>query len=166
LTNPTGANANKTWGGTASIIVTGAGGGGGGGAVGAVVPSSVTLATTLTTQFGPDHYVPPLSALSAYTYAPIPVAVAYDQYLPARGYRQRIAQYFFPRSHVDQFGSRKEDSGARTSTLGRAVFTRGKFKPGKTISFTHEVPVVPVQEQHQTFTPTPNPKLVLKRSLG
>jgi hypothetical protein len=66
---------------------------------------------------------------------------------------------------VDQFGSRKEDAQARTSTLGRAVFTRGKFKPGKTISFTHSVRVVPTQDQHQTFIPTPNLALVRKRSL-
>jgi hypothetical protein len=44
------------------------------------------------------------------------------------------------------------------------VFTRGKFKAGKTISFTHELPVIPVQEQHQTFIPTPNPKLIARRS--
>src|SRR5262249_7887550 len=53
LTNPTGLNANKTWGGTASIIVTGGGGGGGGGgAVGVAVPTSVLLSTKLQTQFG------------------------------------------------------------------------------------------------------------------
>jgi hypothetical protein len=168
LTRPTGANANKTWGGTASIIVTGV--------APPFVPSTPTavavtavptISTTFVPHFGPDTYVPTVAALSAYnSYKPIPLGVAYNQYLPPVGFRGRIKQFFFPTSHVDQFGSRKEDSGARTSTLGRAVFTRGKFKPGKTISFTHEVPVIPVQEQHQTFIPTPNPKLVAKRSLA
>jgi hypothetical protein len=166
LTRATGANANKTWGGTASILVTGAAPPFVPGTTPGVVSSVVPLATTLQLQFGPDVYVPPVSALSAYNYKTIPLGVAVNQYLPATGFRARISQYFFPRSHIDQFGSRKELSGARTSTLGRAVFTRGKFKPGKTISFTHEVRVIPVQEQHQTFIPTPNLTLVRKRSLA
>jgi hypothetical protein len=166
LTRPTGANANKTWGGTASILVTGVAPPFVPGTTTGIVSSAVPLVTTtFLAHFGPDQYVPPVAALSAYnTYKPIPLGVAYNQYLPPVGFRGRIKQYFFPTSHVDQFGSRKELSGARTSTLGRAVFTRGKFKPGKTISFTHELPVIPVQEQHQTFIPTPNPKLVHKRS--
>jgi hypothetical protein len=121
--------------------------------------------TVLKPQFGPDHFVPPVSALSAYTYKAIPLNVAYHQYLPAQGFRQRIKQYFFPQKFHNQFGSRFENTGGRTSTLGRNVFTRGKFKPGKTISFTHPVPVIPIQLQHQTFTPTPDIKLVRKRSL-
>jgi hypothetical protein len=164
-TRATGVNANKTWGGTASIIVTGAGGGGGGGAVTGTIPVAAVAAARFSPQFGPDRFVPPVSALSAYNYKAIPIGVAYNQYLPPESFRQRIKQYFFPQKIEHQFGSRKEDSGARTMTLGRAVFTRGKFKPGKTISFTHETPVIPTQRQHETYIPTPNPKLVLKRSL-
>jgi hypothetical protein len=59
----------------------------------------------------------------------------------------------------------KEDSSYLTSTLGRGVFTRGKFKAGHTIEFTHPKRVVPVQNQHQTFIPTPNLALVRKRNL-
>jgi hypothetical protein len=165
LTNPTGANANKTWGGTASILVTGVAPPFVPGTSTAVVSAAVAIPTSFSPQFGPDHFVPPVAALSAYSYKAIPLNVAYNQYLPPNGFRQRIQQYFFPKKIEHQFGSRKEFSGDRTSTLGRAVFTRGKFKPGKTISFTHEVPVIPVQEQHQTFIPTPNPKLVRARNL-
>jgi hypothetical protein len=128
--------------------------------LGAAVPLTV-----ITPQFGPDKYVPTIAALSAFnSYKPIPLKVALNQYLPPQGFRQRITQYFFPKKYVDQFGSRKSDSWARTSTLAQDVFSRGRFKAGKTISFTHPVPVVPIQLQHQTFIPTPNINLVRKRS--
>jgi hypothetical protein len=126
------------------------------------VPATNTL---LPPQFGPDRYVPPVSALSQYgSYQPIPLGVAYNQYLPAKGFRARIKQFFSPTKHEHQFGSKYEDNGRGVSTLGRAVFTRGKFKPGKTITFTHPDHVIPTTRQHETYIPTPNLKLIKKRA--
>jgi hypothetical protein len=147
VTLATGLNANKSWGGTASIVVTGAPG-----PPITVIPSSITpvavvLPTQVAPQFGPDVYVPTIAALSAYNYAPIPLGVALNQYLPATPFRNRIEQYFFPKKYLHQFGSRHEYSAGRTSTLGRAVFTRHGTKA---VTFTHNVRVVPTQDQTQT----------------
>ena len=43
------------------------------------------LETTFNSPFGPTQYVPTISQLSAYNYAPIPLSVAMQQYLPAPG---------------------------------------------------------------------------------
>jgi hypothetical protein len=166
LTRPTGANANKTWGGSANILVINAGPIVPITPIGAPVSTGITLPTHLVLQFGPDVRVPSIAALSAYNYKAIPLGVALDQYLPPRAFRARIEQYFFPKKFLHQFGSRKQDSGDRTSTLGRAVFTRGKFKAGKTISFTHPAKVVPIQNQHTTYAPNVSPALARAESLG
>jgi hypothetical protein len=42
-----------------------------------------------------------------------------------------------------------------TLTLDRRVFTRGKFKTGKTVAFTHQVPVIPTYRQSERYVPTP-----------
>ncbi len=165
-------NAGKTWGGSASITVIGSSSGGGGTGTstgtGLLAPVGIPLQTTYQPPFGPDTAVPTIAALSAYSsYKPIPLQVALNQYLPLQGFRQRTLQYFYPKKYEHQFGSRKKYSAARTSTLGQAVFTRGNtFKPGKVVTFTHKVKVVPVQEQTQRFVPTPRLSTIRRQSVG
>ncbi len=96
-----------------------------------------------------------LAALSRFNYKAIPLRVAVAQFRPAPGFKQRIDQFFFPKKHEHQFGSKYQNTGHGVSTLGRGVFTRGKFKPDKTVKFTHEVPVVPVNRQTEVYVPTP-----------
>jgi hypothetical protein len=120
--------------------------------------------------------VPPVNVLSQYGgYKPIPLGVAYNQFLPPQPFRERIKQYFFPKSQEkltgfnstqNLFGDKftSESRAHSTFTLKSGVFTRGKFKAGKTISFTHPSLVIPTTRQHETYTPTPNLKLVAKRA--
>ena len=155
----TSANAGKTFTGSQTVVVSGA-------TTGVVTPPGQIVATnplpvgTITPssfvpQFGPDRYTPTLAALSRFNYKAIPLRVAVAQYQPAPGFKSRFDQYFFPKKFVHQFGSKYQYSGHGVSTLGRGVFTRGKFKPGKTIKFTHKVPVVPVNRQTEVYVPTP-----------
>ena len=51
----------------------------------------IPSAALLPAKFGPDRYVPPVAALSKYDYKAIPIGVAYNQYLPPLGFRQRQA---------------------------------------------------------------------------
>jgi len=145
----TSANAGKTFTGSQTVVVSGATGG-------VVTPPGQIVATnplpvgTIT----PSRFVP-LVALSRFNYKAIPLRVAVAQFQPASGFKQRIDQYFFPKKHEHQFGSKYQNAGHGISTLGRGVFTRGKFKPGKTIKFTHKVPVVPVNRQTEVYVPTP-----------
>jgi hypothetical protein len=147
-------NANKTWGGSASIGVNGVPNTGGGGSVGSSVPIGTVTSTTFQTQYGPDTYVPPISALSQYNYQAIPLSVAYKQFKPTRAFQARIEQYFHPKKFLHQFGSRNESSGHGVSTLGRSVFTRNPIKTGKTVTFTHPEKVIPTTRQTETIGTT------------
>jgi hypothetical protein len=156
----TGPNANMRWAGTIAITVAGGGTGGGGGAstgFGAVPPGTI-VPSIFVPPLGPDRYVPPISALSALgSYKPIPYRVAIHQFLPGQGFAQRTQQFFHP-SHVEhQFGSRHDDRGGRTSTLGRDVFTRGKYKAGKVFTFTHSTHVIPSNLQTERLGGQPAP---------
>lgn len=141
----------------------GPGPGPGGGGLAAEFLPGVFIPTTLETEFGPDRLVPQVSTLSRLNYQAIPLHVALNQYLPAQGFRQRISQYFFPKKHVKQFGSKYDDRGNGVNTLGSDVFTRGRFKTGETVSFKHPTRVIPTNRQRETYTPTPDIDLVRRR---
>ena len=142
----TSANAGVTFTGSQTVVVSGATGGGGG----RIVATNPLPGSSIT----PSSSVP-LAALSRFNYKAIPLRVAVAQFQPAPGFKSRIDQYFFPKKFEHQFGSKYQDAGHGISTLGRGVFTRGKFKPAKTIKFTHKVPVVPVNRQTEVYVPTP-----------
>jgi hypothetical protein len=99
-------------------------------------------------------------------YAPIPLNVALNQYLPPNGFRQRFAAYRHPGAKTNpplggrsQHSSGEEWSGRGVWTLGSKVFTRGRFHLGKSYSWTHSdlhghTPgrVVPEQLVRQRYT--------------
>jgi hypothetical protein len=156
---PSSPNAGQTWVGVASISVTSSSGGGGGGnGIASGLPVGFIAQTDFIPPFGPDVYVPSLTTLSTLSsYKPIPEAVALAQFGPAPGFAARIQQFYHP--HLIRFGYTGGSgsrygighNGHRTTTLGWKVFTREKYHPGKTFTFTHRSPVVPVNLQTEKF---------------
>src|SRR5512135_2896584 len=153
-------NANKSWSGTAAIIVTGAPG-----PVptptpgpGLVLPIGTFVPTSFVPPFGPDHLVPPPSVLSRLDYKAIPLHVAQNQYLPTPGFGVRTFDYFHP-------GAKHPRNGAATgfafqkrrikTTLAPSIYTPSKFPTGKTVAFTHKVRVIPTSRQREVYRPTP-----------
>ena len=123
------------------------------------IGSGASSGAVLPGTFVPTNYIPPLgtsfvptvTALSALNYAPIPLKVALQQYLPPDGFVQRIYAYNHPGKRLPptleergQTQSLKTFGSSGVWTLGSKVFTRGRFHPGKTYQFTHNGAVVPV----------------------
>jgi hypothetical protein len=129
------------------------------------IPPGVFVSPTFNPPFGTSP-VPRISDLSAFNYAPIPLRVALEQYLPPNGFRQRLTAWQYPRMHVTPpLGGRTKTNSGQTYTsrgawtLGSKVFTRGRFHPGKSYSWTHSdlhgsTPgrVVPEQAVRQRYT--------------
>ncbi|ODT98249.1 MAG: hypothetical protein ABS79_06235, partial [Planctomycetes bacterium SCN 63-9] len=92
--------ANQTFTGTAAITVTGGGGGGGGGGVVAGTPIGFIAPGNFVSPFGANQYVPTVSSLSEFNYAPIPIKIALQQYHPQPGFAQRIYAYHHPNAKV------------------------------------------------------------------
>ncbi|MGA2699651.1 MAG: integrin alpha [Isosphaeraceae bacterium] len=133
-------------------------------------PSSPVTGAKLPGTFVPTDYIPPYmfvptdSALSALNYAPIPLSVALQQYLPPDGFIQRDYEYNHPGKKLPptleergQTQSRKKYGSSGVWTLGSKVFTRGRFHPGKTYQFTHKGRVVPAQLSREKYTSEGNP---------
>ncbi|MDG3003494.1 beta strand repeat-containing protein [Paludisphaera mucosa] len=154
LTNATASDPNQPWIGTTTVNTGGGnnGGGTGTGGVAAPVPPGLFVPSTFVSPFG-SSFVPTISALSQFNYAPIPVSVALSQYLPPAGFRQRIQAY-----HGMTVQGRKRTAGSDSTsglgpwTLGSSVFSRGRFHNGQTYKWTHSGNVVPVQNKVQKFT--------------
>src|SRR5262249_28903753 len=131
-----------------TITVTGAGGGGGG------VPSApanpfFSLNFPNLNNFIPplgERLVPTVQSLSRLTWKPLPFPVAYPQFRPSQPYAFRLHNFFDP---IDaEFNqSRHRDRGSRTATLGKRVFTRGRFHDGQPDRWEHPVPVIPTYLQ-------------------
>ena len=149
------ANSNVPWTGTASnVVVTGANGGGGGGGGGSnfaagsngVAGSTPGLASALP-PFG-GRLVPTKQQLSRLNYKAIPQKVAYQQFEPGVGWRARITG-----QGRTKIGLNSDNSlyGAKSPhrQLLHKVFTRGLYKKGETIKFTHKIAVIPTQYQSQ-----------------
>jgi hypothetical protein len=147
----------------------GGGGGGGGSTVGGFVTSSIPPGVFKPPTFIPPFgtsFVPKISDLSALNYAPLPLNVALNQYLPPNGFRQRLYLWEHPGSKVyPPLGGRTMNNSGRTYkplgvwTLGSRVFTRGRFHAGNSIAWTHSdlhghTPgrVVPEQLVRERFT--------------
>lgn len=150
----TAPNSNVGFLGTAQILVSGGvnpnppvvGAGGTGVLIGSIPK------TSFTPQFGADHYVPPTSALSKLNYKAIPRAVAYQQYMPGRGWALRL-QNFAHRRSLSRVPSGTQNSlaGPLPLTLDREVFTRSRYKGKRPIEFTHKNPVIPTNRQTERF---------------
>lgn len=97
-------------------------------------------------------FAPSVAEMSRFNYAPIPLRVALEQYLPPAGFRRRIMAHHGIKvpSRVPNM-SRHDLKGSGVQTLGRKVFTRGQFHPGKEKQWVHPGRVVPVQLQAQKF---------------
>jgi hypothetical protein len=154
---------------------TSTGGGGGttpgtGAVSGAILPGTFHP-TTFIAPFG-TNFVPTVSALSAYTgYAPIPLRVALQQYLPPNGFIQRIFAFEHPGQPLPptlqnrgQTHSFKTHGSQGVWTLGSKVFTRGRFHPGKTYEWNHQSlhnsylgRVVPASSLREKYTSEGNP---------
>ena len=105
--------------------------------------------------FGPDVFVPPPSTLSKNNYKPIPLAVAYQQYMPTRGFAVRMRNFSHPRALSRVEGNRDRSlawQGHLPETLDSHVFTRSKFHGNKKVEFRHvDHPVIPTNRQTERF---------------
>ncbi len=140
-----------------------------GAVAGAVLPGAF-VPTTFIPPFG-TSFVPTVTALSALNYAPIPLKVALQQYLPPDGFIQRIYAYNHPGKKLpptlqqrSQNHSKHTYGSSGVWTLGSKVFTRGRIHPGKTYQWTHTSPhngtqerVVPAQLSREKYTSEGNP---------
>ncbi|HMF37275.1 MAG TPA: hypothetical protein VKF17_11570 [Isosphaeraceae bacterium] len=140
-----------------------------GAVAGAVLPGTF-VPTTYIPPLG-TSFVPTVTALSALNYAPIPLKVALQQYLPPDGFIQRIYEYNHPGKplppNLQQRGqnhSKHTYGSSGVWTLGSKVFTRGRIHPGKTYQWTHTSPhngtqerVVPAQLSREKYTSEGNP---------
>jgi hypothetical protein len=149
----TSPNPNEVWGGSTTIRVTGGPTPGPG-----TNPVGSPLANPFFSLFFPNkfNFIPPLgerfiptvNTLSHITWKPIGFRVAYNQFQPTEPFAFRFRNFFHPvKTHP--LGSKLEESGYRTATLSRRVFTRGRIKPGHPVHFTHDFPVIPTELQSQ-----------------
>ena len=102
---------------------------------------------------------------STFQLPPLPVQIAYQQFLPAARLpgppgglpppEQKATAHQAPRgTYPQRRRHRPQRAPVRQDEhpAARSVFTRGKFKHGKTITFTHKVKVIPRSQQTETFT--------------
>ncbi len=157
--------------------LTGTSGGGGGGGGGGTSGGVFAAAPRPPGLFTPPDYIPPLgtnfvptvASLSTFNYAPIPLKVALQQYLPPNGFAQRYYAYNHPGKGLaprlvgqGQLRSTHTFAPNGVATLGTKVFTRGRFHPGKTYQWTHKAHsnparVVPSSLSRQRYTSQGNP---------
>jgi hypothetical protein len=149
---------------TATVTITGGGNSGGGGGAGAgasiatIISAAALQPTTYNGPYG-GQPIPPLSSLEHLdSYAPIPATIAYQQFVSQPGFLAREESYLHPgRGKVHQAPAgtelnvapigHSENRFAKKQTLPHGAFTRGKFKYGKTLTFTHKVKVIPTNLQ-------------------
>jgi hypothetical protein len=155
--------AGFTWTGTATVTVSG-------GSVTPIVnalagvPRGPNLLTNFIAPFGANQYTPSLTALSAFSYQPIPTSVALAQFLPPQGFRQRIYSFNHPGKTVGPYLiSRGQHTGRGgraqgVMTLSSKVFDRSRFHAQHTYDWTHKPfkvgilkGVVPIQLTRQHF---------------
>ena len=148
---------NRRFTGTTSVTVTGGGGGGGGVVLTqGTQPIGAGLGTTFIPPIG-ERLVPSLSTLSRnYSYQPIALNAALAQFRPSGGFLLRSLVYSGKLKasdpNIQRHGqSRFNDQGSGVTTLGRHVFTRSVYHPGKPLKFTHKVPVIPRGRQTDVY---------------
>ncbi len=105
--------AGETWTGSATVSVTGSSSGGGSSSLVAGVAGGPVLETTFNSPFGPNQYVPTISQLSAYNYAPIPLSVALQQYQPPPGFNERHLRIQPPREAPQELPDHPRAGGHR-----------------------------------------------------
>jgi hypothetical protein len=154
--------AGDTFTGTAAVTVTGGTGGGGGssssGAGIAAAASGPVLQTQFVSPFGANQFTPSLTAFSALNYAPIPLSVAINEYLPPAGFRARLFSANHPGKKVGTSRGQNQGRASGINTLASGVFSRGVFHPQRIVTIKHKTAkigivsgVVPIQEKTETF---------------
>ena len=128
-TLPTSPNANRRVTGTANVTVSGG-----------VNPTPGGLPSNRNALLGignPNAAVPPFGSrlipspavLTKLRYQRLNSRVAYNQFLPGPFFAGRVRRFYHGPNDPNLLGeSRKKYTGYRTTTLGRYVFTRSKFK--------------------------------------
>jgi hypothetical protein len=149
--------AGFTWTGTATVTVTG----GTNVPVAGVVASAATgpvLSTTFVSPFGANQFTPSLSAFSALNYAPLPLSVALDEYLPTPGFRARLFLANHPNRKIKLNRGQNTGRASGINTLSSHVFNRSLFHAQKTYSYVHKTAtigntsgVIPLQLRRETF---------------
>ncbi len=183
-TLPASPLAGQTWTGTASVTVTGASSGGGSsGQTSAIaaVARGPNLETTFISPFGPTQFVPTIAQLSAYNYAPIPLSVAMQQYLPGPGFNQRIYAFNHPGKHLQNFLTIRGPAATGIwhrqqprMFVDNRILDRSRFTAGKSYTWTHRAPkigsiykgVVPVQLTTEHIAQVPGLKAESSRLIG
>ncbi len=97
------------------------------------------------------------------SYQPIPVQLAYQQFLPAPGFNARLYVAAHPNqrggAHQYAAGTQRfvprlrgsESPYLRHNYLSQHVRDRGKLPIGRTVHFTHKLKVIPTTAQSTTF---------------
>ena len=120
------------------------------------MPPGLVTPINYLSHFG-GSFVPTISAMSQYNYAPIPVSVALNQYQPPGAFRQRIRAFNGQKVQGRrQDASRLNDRGTGVWTLGRDVFNRGRFHNGNTYAWVHSGLIVPTRLKAQRFSSAGN----------
>jgi len=143
----------RNWAGSALITVSGGSNPVTPGSVSGAIQVGTILPSSFTPHFGPDVYVPPTSALSRLNYKAIPRAVAYQQYMPGKGWAQRLYNFAHPNKRYSRVPTGTVNSlrGKLPLTLDSHVFSRGKFHKKEAIQFRHKGPVIPTNRQTERF---------------
>jgi hypothetical protein len=154
--------AGDTFTGTATVTVTGGtGGGGGSSSSGAGIAAAATgpvLETQFVSPFGANQFTPSITAFSALNYAPLPLSVAINEYLPPTGFRARLYAFNHPGKKVGTARGQNTGRASGINTLASGVFNRGVFHPQRIVTIKHKTAkigivsgVVPIQEKTETF---------------
>jgi hypothetical protein len=154
--------AGFTWTGTATVNVTGGtGGGGGSSSSGAGIAAAATgpvLETQFVSPFGANQFTPSVTAFSALNYAPLPLSVAINEYLPPTGFRARLYAFNHPGKKVGTNRGQNTGRASGINTLSSKVFNRSVFHPQRVVTIKHKTAkigivsgVVPIQEKVERF---------------
>jgi hypothetical protein len=171
----------KTWTGSATVTVTGSSSGGGSTSLFAAAAGGPVLETQFNSPFGATQYVPTISQLSAYNYAPIPLSVAMQQYTPATGFNERLYSYNHNGRHLKNFLTIRGPAatGLYKSKpwrmfIDNKILDRSRFHVGRSYTWTHKAPnigsiykgVVPVQSTTQHVANVPGAPARGDRQIG
>lgn len=173
--------AGETWTGSATATVTGSSSGGSSTSLVAGAAGGPVLETTFNSTFGATQYVPTISQLSAYNYAPIPLSVAMQQYAPSAGFNERLYAYNHDGKHLKNYLTIRGQAATgifmrkpRRIFVDNQILDRSRFSPGKSYTWTHKAPnigsiykgVVPVQLTTEHISDVAGVKAPGNRQIG
>ncbi len=170
-----------TWTGSATVTVTGSSSGGNSSSLLAGIAGGPVEETTFNSPFGPTQYVPTISQLSAYNYAPIPLSVALQQYQPAPGFNDRLYAYNHNGKQLKNYLTIRGPAATGLYQgkpprmfVNNKILDRSRFHEGRSYTYTHKAPkigsiykgVVPTQLSTEHVADTPGVKANGNRQIG